>query len=66
MGDDIGLGSVCFDFRSTNVVQLSNRKYVIYGRLMTIDDSLSLDPNRCRYPLITYLSIYGQIINDYF
>ena len=29
MGDDIGLGlssmAVCFDFRSTNVVQLSNR-----------------------------------------
>ena len=30
MGDDIGSGlssmSVCFDFRSTNVVQLSNRE----------------------------------------
>ena len=29
MGDDIGSGlssmSVCFDFRSTNIVQLSNR-----------------------------------------
>ena len=29
MGDDIGLGlssmAVCFDFRSTNLVQLSNR-----------------------------------------
>ena len=58
MGDDIGSGSVCFDFCSTNVVQLSNRKYVVYGRLTTIDESLSLDPNRCDYPLITYLS-YG-------
>ena len=55
MGDDIGSGSVCFDFRSTNVVQLSNQKYVVYGRLTTIDDSLSLDPIRCHYPLITYL-----------
>ena len=60
MGDDIGLGSVCFDFRSTNVVQLSNRKYVVYGRLTTIDDSLSLDPNRCHYPLITYLTSYDE------
>ena len=29
MGDEIGLGllsmAVCFDFRSTNIVQLSNR-----------------------------------------
>ena len=45
MGDDIGLGSVCFDIRSTNVVQLINWKYVFYGCLTTIDDSLSLDPN---------------------
>jgi hypothetical protein len=43
MGDDIGSGSVCFDFRSTNIVQLSNQKYVVYGCLTTIDDSLSLD-----------------------
>ena len=45
MGDDIGSGSVCFDFRSTKVVQLSNVKYVVYGCLMTIDDSLPLDAN---------------------
>jgi len=45
MGDDIGLGSVCFDFCSTNVVQLSNRKYIVYGHLTTIDDSLLLDLN---------------------
>ena len=57
MGDDIGSGSVCFDFRSTKVVQLSNVKYVVYGCLMTIDDSLSLDPNWYHYPLITYLSL---------
>ena len=55
MGDDIGSGSVHFYFCSTNVVQLSNWKYVIYGCLTTTDDSLSLDPNQCHYPLITYL-----------
>ena len=60
MGDDIGSGSVCFDFCSTNVVQLSNQNYVVYGRLTTIDDSLSLDPNRCHYPLITYLTSYDE------
>ena len=27
------------------VVQLSAAEYVVYGRLMTIDDSLSLNPN---------------------
>jgi hypothetical protein len=45
MGDDIGSGIVCFDFHSTKVVQLSNVKHVEYGRLMTIDDSLTLNPN---------------------
>ena len=61
MGDDIGLGSVCLDFCSANVVQLSNWKNVIYGCLTTIDDSLSLDPNRCHYPLITYLRKNKQL-----
>ena len=28
MGDDISLGSVCFDFHSTNVLQISNWKYL--------------------------------------
>ena len=56
MGDDIGSGSVCFDFRSTNVVQLSNWKYVVYGHLTIIDKSLLLDPNRWHYPFITYLN----------
>jgi len=56
MGDDIGSGSVCFDFRSTNVVQLSNWKYIVYGHLTIIDKSLLLDPNRWHYPFITYLN----------
>ena len=43
-----------FWFRSANLVQLSNPKYFVYGRLMTLDNSLSLEPNRCHYPLITY------------
>ena len=43
------------------VVQLSAAEYVIYGRLTkirltTIDNSLSLNPNRCHHPLITQLS----------
>ena len=50
MGDDIRSGSVCFDFCETNVV------HVVYGRQMTIDDSLSLNLNRCHHPLITQLS----------
>ena len=41
------------------VVLLSAAEYVvyrvIYGHLMTIDDSLSLNPNRCHHPLITPL-----------
>ena len=37
MGDDIDSGSVCFDFRSNNVVQLRNRKYVVYGCLTSND-----------------------------
>ena len=49
MGDDI-----CFDFCATNVCSAS--QYAIYGRLTTIDDSLSLNPNRCHHPLITQLS----------
>ena len=65
MGDDISLGSVCFDFHSTNVLQISNWKYAIYGPLTTIDDILSCtelyydknqnkrNPNRCHHPLIS-------------
>ena len=48
MGDDIGLGlssmSVCFDFPSTNVVQLSNRKPYFYQF-------------RYHHPLITHFLI---------
>ena len=47
MGDDIGLGlssmAVCFDFCSTNVVQLSNRNLYFYRF-------------GCHHPLITQLS----------
>ena len=47
MGDDIGSGlssmAVCFDFRSTNVVQLSNRNPYFYWF-------------RCHHPLITQLT----------
>ena len=38
------------------VVQLSAAEYVVYGRLMTLDDNLSLNPNQCHHPLITQLS----------
>ena len=48
MGDDIGLGllsmSVGFDFRSTNVVQLSNWNPYFYRF-------------RCHHPLITQFSL---------
>ena len=40
MGDDIGLGlssmAICFDFRSTNIVQLSNRNQYLYLRKFKI------------------------------
>ena len=52
MGDDIG--SVYFDF---SVVQLSAAQYVGYGCPMTLDDSLSLNPNRCHHQLITQLTL---------
>ena len=38
------------------VVQLSAAEYVVYGCLTTIEDSLSLNPNRCHHQLITQLS----------
>ena len=51
MGDDMGLGlwtmADCFDFRSTTVVQLSNRNPYFYWF-------------RCHHPLITQLT--GQSI----
>ena len=37
------------------VVQLWTAEYVVYGRKMTLDDNLSLNPNRCHHPLITQL-----------
>ena len=49
MGDDIGSGllsmAVCFDFRSTNAVQLSNRNPYFYRF-------------RRHHPLITQLRLY--------
>ena len=53
MGDDIGLGPFVMIFA---VVQLSAAEYVVYGPLTTIDDSLSLNPNRCHHPLIIQLN----------
>ena len=58
MCDGIGSSSVCFDFRSTNVVQPSNWKYVVNDRL---NDSLSLDPNLYYYPLITNLTFFQEL-----
>ena len=39
-------------------------QYVIYGRLMRIDYSLSLNLNRCHHPLITQLTLIVMIIGD--
>ena len=54
MGDVIGSCSPCFGFHSTYI--RSEAQFVEYGRLMTLDDSLSLNLNRCHHPLITQLS----------
>ena len=55
MGDDIGLGlpsmAVCFDFCSTNVVQLSNQNPYFYRF-------------RCHHPLKTQLS-FSQTISEW-
>ena len=48
MGDGIGLGSVCFCF-SLNLH--SAAQFVVYGPLMSLDDSLTLNWNRCHHPL---------------
>ena len=45
------------------VVQLSAAECVIYGRLTSIDDSLSLNPNQCHHPLITRLNF--AVIQNY-
>ena len=37
--------------------QCSAAQFDILGHLTTIDDSLSLNGNRCHYPLITYLRL---------
>ena len=60
MDDNIGSGSVCFDpchsAAQCNSVQLSAAEYVVYGCLMTINNCLSLNPNRCHHPLSNQLS----------
>ena len=38
--------------------QRSASHYVVYGRLTTIDDSLSLNSNQCHHQLITQLTCY--------
>ena len=38
------------------MVQLCTADYVVYGRKMTLDDNLSLNPNQCHHPLITQLT----------
>ena len=56
MDDDIGLGllatAVCFDFRSTNVVQLSNRNPHFYQFW-------------CHHPFITQHSKYVKILTSF-
>ena len=55
MGDDIGSGlpslAICIDFRSTNVVQLSNQKPWFYRF-------------RCHHPLITQLTFNLITVGD--
>ena len=58
MGDDIGLGSVCFCF-SLNLH--SAAQFVVYGPLMSLDDSVSLNPNQCYHPLITQLTLWVSL-----
>ena len=38
------------------MVQLCTAEYVVYGRKMTLDANLPLNPNRWHHPLITQLS----------
>ena len=45
------------------IVQLSAAEYVVYGRLTSIDDSLSLNLNQCHHPLITQLNF--AVIQNY-
>ena len=48
MGDDIETGRrVCFDYRSREAY------WSCVGRNLTLDDNLSLNPNRGHHPLIT-------------
>ena len=62
MGDDIGSGFVCIWF-SLNLRTRSAAQFVIYGRLTTLDNSLSLNPKPCHHPLITQL--WTDLINKW-
>ena len=47
------------------VVQLIATEYVVHGRLTTIEDSLSLNPNRCHHPLITQLNLEQTVVKSF-
>ena len=65
MGDDIGSGlssmSVCFDFRSTNVVQLSNWNPYFYRFRCHHPLITQLNPSSCQYPLVNYHNLDDDI-----
>ena len=44
------------------VVQLYTAECVVYGPKMTLDNNMSLNPNRCHHPLITQLTVKGRSI----
>ena len=51
MGDDIKTGRrVCFDFCQRSAY------WSWEGQILTLDNNLSLNPNRCHHPLFTQLS----------
>ena len=56
--------SVWVPFVCLAVVQPSAAEYVVYGRLMTLDDSLSLNANRCHHPLITQSRYLSELEMD--
>ena len=60
MGDDIGSGVVCFGFHST--YDCSAAQFVVYCRLTTLDNSLSLNSNQFHHPLITQLSTLSSLV----
>ena len=55
MGNDIGSAAFVLIFA---LVQLCTAEYVVYGWKMTLDNNMSLNPNRCHHPLNTKLSTH--------